>query len=71
MSQESRIQEYLEAGNCMTNLDALRLFDCMAASQRCTALRKKGVPIVTDMIDTPSGKRIASWRLKVPFEDAK
>lgn len=64
MSQESDILGYLMDGGTLTPLDALHMFDCLTLSQRCTALRQQGYPIRSEMIKTPTGKRVAQYRLE-------
>ena len=41
MTQDERIIEYLEMGNSLTGLDALRLFGTMKLATRISEIRKK------------------------------
>lgn len=63
-SQSEEIKNYLISGGSLTGLDALRLFQCWSLTQRVFDLRMKGLPIITEMIKTESGKRIARYELK-------
>jgi Helix-turn-helix domain len=58
------ILEHLQAGHTLTHIDALEKFRCWALSQRITDLRRKGHRILTEMVEVPSGKRIAQYRLE-------
>lgn len=62
--QTELILNHLLKGNTLTILQSLALFDCVALSQACGYLRlKKGYPIVSEMITTNSGKRIARYSM--------
>ena len=63
-SHSEQILEHLRGGNKLTPLEALELFGCFSLSQRVTDLRKKGHKIITTMITTNSGKRIAEYHLE-------
>lgn len=60
-SQCALIKEYLEAGNKLTALDALKLFGCMRLPSRIHDLNKRGMNIKKEMIIVPSGKRVAQY----------
>lgn len=63
-SQNKRIAEWLKAGNSLTQMDALNMFQCLRLASRITDLKQKfGLRIVTDRVMTPSGKRVAQYRL--------
>lgn len=64
MSQQSDILTYLGNGHFLTVAEALRELGVYALSQRCGELRRQGYPIVSEMIKTPTGKRIARYRLE-------
>lgn len=68
-TQKSRILSWLLAGNSITGLDALYLYDCWALAQRIADLRSDGYQIVSENIKTPSGKRIARYSLQKPSTD--
>lgn len=62
-SQNEQILSWLERGNPLTALDALREFNCLRLSGRIKELREAGHEITTTMITTVTNKRIASYRL--------
>ena len=64
-SQNERIRAWLEGGNTLTALEALNLFDCMRLPSRINDLRKIGVPITTERITLPNGKRVAKYYIAV------
>jgi len=68
MSQSEAILAHLKDGGSLTKLDALRLYDCMNLGQRILELRQQGFPIETEMISTPTKKRIALYTLPGPSE---
>lgn len=49
MSQESLILKYLQAGNRLTPLDALRLFSCLRLGARIFQLKKQGHDIKMEL----------------------
>lgn len=63
-SQESAILEYLRQGNALTPIDALSLFKCFRLGARIFGLKKQGWNIEREMVKVPSGKNVASYRLK-------
>jgi len=63
-SQNKRIAEWLKAGNTITAMEALSMFNCFCLASRITDLKQKfGLSIVTDRVMTPSGKRVAQYKL--------
>ncbi len=62
-NQKTEILRYLAGGGTLTVLEAIEKFGCYALSQRCGELRKERWPVVSEMIDTPSGKRVARYSL--------
>lgn len=63
-SQNNRIAEWLKAGNTITATEALELFGCFRLASRITDLRQKfGLNIISGRIITPSGKRVAQYKL--------
>ena len=62
-SQNARIAAYLEAGNSITQMEALNLFQCFRLASRISDLRNRGLQIITEKILTPSGKRVASYKM--------
>lgn len=59
--QNTLIRNYLENGNSITPLDALKLFGCFRLSARIHDLRSQGMVIQRNMI-TSNGKTFASYR---------
>jgi hypothetical protein len=62
MTQETMILEYLKAGNTITPLDALRLFNTMRLGARCYDLKRQGYPVKSRMIKN-NGKHYAEYYL--------
>jgi hypothetical protein len=62
MSQRLEILRALAKGERLTPLRALEQFGCLSLSQRVGELKREGWPIVSEMVDTPSGKRVAEYR---------
>lgn len=64
-TQNEQIRKYLEAGNTLTPLEALKLFGCFRLATRIFELKKQGLNILTDIVeDVATGKRYAKYRLK-------
>lgn len=63
-SQEAAILNYLERGNSITPIDALNMFKCFRLGARIYGLKKAGHQIESEMVRVPSGKRVASYKLK-------
>lgn len=61
VSQGERILRYLQKGNSITALKAMKMFDCLRLSGRIGELRYAGYYIETKMVKTSTGKRIASY----------
>lgn len=62
-SQCALIKEYLEAGNKLTSLEALKLFGCMRLPSRIHDLNKRGMNIKKEMIVVSKGKRVAQYSI--------
>jgi hypothetical protein len=63
-SQNSKIAEYLKQGNSITPLDALKLFGCLRLGARIADIKDRyGLNIISDRVTTPTGKRVASYRI--------
>ena len=63
-SQTDQILNYLQAGNVLTPLEALRKFNCLRLGARIYDLRQQGYVINSLMIkDDKSGKRYARYSL--------
>ena len=63
-SQAKRILAYLQAGNRITGIEALKLFACFRLPARIADLRADGHDIQSEFVDTPSGKRVKSYWIK-------
>ena len=63
MSQCEAIYEHLLGGGTLTVAEALSKFGCYALSQRIGELKKDGVPIQSEMVKLPSGKRVAQYKM--------
>ena len=61
--QCSRILEWLQKGNRITPLEALSRFQCLRLGGRIFDLRKQGWNVQKEMVQTPSGKHVASYYL--------
>jgi hypothetical protein len=60
-TQANRILAYLRAGNRLTALEALERFQCFRLAARVHELRREGHRIEEQMVETPSGKRVAQY----------
>ena len=63
-SQSQAILAFLQAGNKITGLEALRLFNCMSLAQRIFDLRRRGDKITSKMIRLENDKRIAVYSVE-------
>ena len=61
-SQMLQIKNYLKAGNSITPIEALTLFNCFRLSARIADLRDKGIAIKTTMIKDGK-KHFASYSI--------
>lgn len=62
-TQRDRILNHLQRGGSLTPLDALRLYGCLALSQRIGELKRLGNDIETLMI-AKGRKRYAAYRMR-------
>jgi len=62
-SQRGSILIYLQAGNEITDIEALRLFQCRRLAARILELKHMGHHIKSRMITLMSGKRVAEYWL--------
>lgn len=63
-SQERQLQQYMEAGNTVTGLEALNLFGCMRLPARVADMKRNGVPVQDDWeyeLDE-NGKVVKKWK---------
>lgn len=61
-SQADRILNYLQKGNKLTPLKALKLFSCLRLGGRIYDLKQQGHNIISTMV-TRNGRRVAEYRL--------
>lgn len=62
-TQTAQILAHLKTGRSITPLDALEWFGCFRLGARIYDLKQEGHNIVKDMVETDSGKRVASYTL--------
>lgn len=62
-SQRGSILIYLQAGNAITDIEALRLFQCRRLAARILELKLMGHHIQSRMVEVMSGKRVAEYWL--------
>lgn len=60
-TQTEQIKTFLLAGNTLTALESLDRFKCFRLGARCWDLRQAGYNVKSKMVETPSGKKIASY----------
>lgn len=61
-SQTRKIAAHLVDIGPITPLEALSLYQCFRLGARVRELRKDGMNILTDMVEVPSGARVARYR---------
>lgn len=64
-SQCKRILEHLRNGHTITQAEAYDLYRCFRLSARIYDLKERGENIVSEMVVTPSGKRVAQYKMAV------
>ena len=62
-TQTAQILAHLKTGRSITPLDALDWFGCFRLGARIYDLKQDGHNIYREMIETDSGKRVASYTL--------
>lgn len=65
-SQKAAILAHLKTGRSITPIDALREYGCFRLGARIYDLKQGGHNIYREMIETDSGKRVASYTLVKP-----
>lgn len=63
MTHVQKIQAALEAGDQLTAMDALRRFGCFSLAVVVFKLKKRGLPVQSEMIELPNGKHVARYSL--------
>jgi hypothetical protein len=66
MSQSQEILEFLQDGNYLTSLEALERFKCFRLASRISDLRRLGIEIQSEFIETPSGKLVKRYWIGEP-----
>jgi len=62
-NQSAEILHYLQGGDSLTPIGALRLFGCFRLGARIFDLKRDGHDIKTEMVTLESGKRVARYSL--------
>lgn len=60
-SQASKILDHMLRGHRITGMDALNLFGCWRLPARIADIKKRGFPIQSEFISTPSGKQVKAY----------
>jgi len=60
-TQNDQIRMYLQAGNSLTQIDALEKFNCFRLAARVKNLRDAGVNIRSELLHTSDGKKYARY----------
>ena len=60
--QTDSIKEYLDAGNTLTSLEALKLFSCFRLASRMHDLKKSGYVFSKEMISVDGSRKVAQYR---------
>jgi len=68
-AQKKSVLAYLRQGYSITPMKALQMFRINCLAERIRDLRRDGWGIKTDIITTPSGKRIARYSLTDPAQN--
>lgn len=64
-TQCSLIRDWLMQGKTLTSLEALNLFGCMRLASRIHDLRERGMRIIAEKIQVPSGKYVTRYALEL------
>jgi len=67
MNQLETLRQAFERGERLTVAEALSKYGIYALSQRCGELIRDDYPIVSEPITLPNGKRVAQYRLAIPY----
>lgn len=63
MTQCDKLLEHFLRGGTLTVAEALSQYGIYALSQRVGELKREGVPIDAEMVETPGGARVARYRM--------
>lgn len=68
MNQLDILKAAFDQGEELTVAVALTKYGIYALSQRCGELTRKGYPVVSELVTTPTGKHIARYsKLRVAY----
>ena len=59
--QTDKIRDYLDAGNTLTSLEALKLFSCFRLASRMHDLKKLGYLFSKEMISIDGSRKVAQY----------
>ena len=65
-TQTAQILAHLKTGRSITPIDALNEYGCFRLGARIYDLKQDGHNIYREMVETDSGKRVASYTLVQP-----
>jgi hypothetical protein len=65
-TQTAQILAHLKTGRSITPIDALNRYGCFRLGARIYDLKQDGHNIYREMVETDSGKRVASYTLVKP-----
>lgn len=66
-TQRAQIRAALLAGDALTQMDALRRFGSFRLGARIWELKREGLAIEKEMVETSGGARVAQYRLVAPL----
>ena len=66
-TQKQKILKYLQEGETITQLEALKMFKCFRLASRMTDLKKLEVPFDSVMVETPTGKHVKAYYIPEAF----
>ena len=66
-SHKQQLLAHVMTGQRINPLEALNLYRCFSLAQRMSDLRKSGIPIQTQSIKLPSGKRVNEYWLEPSY----
>lgn len=69
-TQCNQIKAWLEGGNTITSLEALKRFGCMRLASRIWDLRDRGMDIGKRRVVTPTGKTVVEYYLNDNSKEA-
>ena len=69
MTQSKQIEDYLDEGNRITQLDALNLFKCFRLASRISDIQREGRTVQSRFISTYSGKRVKEYWFEFPMNN--